>query len=456
MGAEAQMVELVIEALDRDGAGLASLGRDRYRVHGTLPGERVRVREVRRRRRRVEGQVVEVLQPAPQRVEAPCPHYGPCGGCSLQHLAYDGQLAFKGRQVQEALARAGVEGPIAPVLGMEEPWGYRNKLELTFGRASDGTPFLGFHRRGRWQEVVPARGCLLAPGGLLAAVPIVERWAAAQGLEPYDPRTHAGFLRALILREGRATGQRMVALVTSPAPELPDQEGLVAALRQGVAGLASLLWVVDDSPSDALTVSQVHRLWGKEAIEEELGGRRYRIGVESFFQTNTQQAERLLATALALAEPGPADRVLDLFCGVGTFSLPLAERAAQVIGIEWVEEAVEHARRLAREAGLTNVRFLAGPVRLLLPEAVAQLGGVELILLDLSRSGAGGKVMRKIGRARPQRVVYVSCNPQTLGDDLTHLLPFGYRVSQVQPLDLFPHTPHVETVVRLDRIEAAG
>lgn len=452
MGEETQVVELRIEGLDREGTGLASLGLDRFRVPGALPGERVQVREVRRRRHRVEGQVVEVLEPAPQRVAPACPHYGPCGGCSLQHLSYPGQLAFKGQRVAQALAKAGVDTPVAPVIGMEVPWGYRNKLDLTFGRSPSGAPFLGFHRRGRWQEIVPTSDCLLAPRELLAAVPIVEGWAAAQGLKPYDSRSHTGFLRYLILREGRATGQRMVALVTAASPDLPGASELEAALRQGVPGLASLLWVVDETLSDALKVGRVHRLWGEEAIEEELGGRRYQVGVESFFQTNTEQAERLLATALAMADPDRSDRALDLFCGVGTFSLPLARRAGQVVGIEWVEEAVAHARRLAQAAGFSNTRFLAGPVRLLLPEAVAEMGGVDLILLDPPRSGAGGKVMRKIGRAAPRRVVYVSCNPETLGDDLIHLLPFGYRVSQVQPLDLFPQTPHVETVVRIDRL----
>lgn len=445
-----RVMDLQIEELDREGMGLAFRERDRIRVAGALPGERVTAEELRRRRHQVEGRLLEVIEPSPDRVAAPCPHYGECGGCTLQHQAYPAQLAFKRRRVEESLARAGVPVPVPPVLGMAEPWGYRNKIDLTFGSIS-GRTRAGFHRRGRWREIVPAEGCLIAPRELMLAVPAVETWAQTQGLPPYDPASHQGFLRYLLLREGRATGQRMIALVTTGAEELPGAPELQEAVLRAVPGLHSLLWVVDESPADAMKVQRVEVLWGQEAIEEELGGFRFRIGVESFFQTNSLQARRLLATALEMTDPAPTDRVLDLYCGVGTFSLALARQARQVMGIEWVEEAIESGRRLAEAHGLSNVAFMAGPVRLLLPEAAARLGGVDLVLLDPPRSGAGGKVMRKIGRAEPRRVVYVSCNPETLADDLVHLLPFGYRVSRVQALDLFPHTPHVETVVRLDR-----
>ncbi|BAS26647.1 23S rRNA (uracil(1939)-C(5))-methyltransferase RlmD [Limnochorda pilosa] len=446
-----QVMDLRIEGLDAEGVGLASRGADRVRIPGALPGERVEAIPARRHRHRVEGRLLRVLEPAPERVAAPCPHYGECGGCSLQHLDYPAQLAFKRRRVKEALARAGVTVDVPSVIGMEEPWGYRNKVDLSFGHDPSRGVRLGFHRRGRWHEVVPAAGCLIAPPELLAAVRAVEGWALAHGLDAYDPRTHTGFLRTLLLREGRATGQRMVALVTAGAEALPGAGALREAVARVVPGLRSLLWVVNEAPSDALKVDRVQVLWGEEAIEEELGGLRYPVAVESFFQTNTLQARRLLATVLELAKAAPTDGVLDLFCGVGTFALALSPRVRNVVGIEWVEEAVQSARRLAEAAGFSNARFLAGPVRLLLPEAAAGLGGVDLVLLDPPRSGAGGKVMRKIGRAAPRRVVYVSCNPQTLGEDLVHLLPFGYRVNQVRALDLFPHTPHVETVVRLER-----
>lgn len=443
-----QELELRVDRLSYGGRGVARADGYVVFVPYTAPGDRVRARLVRVKRSFGEAEPVEVLEPSPDRTDPPCPYFGRCGGCTWQHLRYETQLAAKEQIVRESLERLGGlrDVPVRPILPAPQPFGYRNKMEFAFHPEAT----LGLHLRGHFDRVLEIEECLLPSPVASAILRDVKAFVRERGLPCYDPRTRQGLLRHLVYREGVRTGQVMVAVVTAPA-DFPEGPELARRLAERHPQVRGVLWAQSGSLSDAVVVDRLEVLWGEATIEEELGGLHFRIGLETFFQTNTVQADRMLQVALEMSEPAPHHRVVDLYCGVGTFTLALARHAGFVWGVEVVPEAVQAARENAARAGIANVEFVQGEVRKVLPELVARTGPPDLVVLDPPRSGAGGKVMRKVGRASPRRVLYVSCNPTTLAPDLKELLPFGYVVRVVQPVDLFPQTYHVETLVVLDR-----
>jgi 23S rRNA (uracil1939-C5)-methyltransferase len=309
---------------------------------------------------------------------------------------------------------------------------------------------LGLHRRGDWNRLVPVQTCLLQSPISAALVRDVRAYAVQAGLTPYDPRTRAGFLRSLVIREGRGTGDRLVGLTTGEGAF--DAADFVRAVRGAAPDLTGIVRGLVAGTSDGAPVTSVEVLDGRGYLEEQLAGLRFRVGLDTFFQTNTAQAERMVEYVIARAQPVAGRFVVDLYCGVGTFSLALAAAGAQVVGIELSWTSIEAARQNAVWTHLGSAEFIAGDVRAVLPAVVAGREVPEVVVLDPPRAGAGGKVMRKIGRTGARRVIYVSCNPTTLAPDLRELLPFGYRLVDVQPFDLFPQTYHVETVAVLDRL----
>lgn len=427
----------------------------------TIPGERVRVVLPKRWRRGKgrEARLLEVVERHPARIEPRCVHFSRCGGCVWQHVDYQEQLAAKERSVKACFEAAGLDADIVkPVLGMEEPWHYRNKMEFTF--SPEGR--LGLHAPGDFRTVIPLEACFIAGEEIVEAARTVAEWASAFGLRGYDKQRHEGLLRHLMVRQSLATKELMVALFATETPDavaetVPEAvEALKVRLRERCPSLQSLLWIVNRGLADKTDVEEMFCLDGREFIWDELCGFRYRLKPQTFFQVNPVQAERLVAIALDQGQPQPDERMIDLFCGVGTFSLPFARRTKEVIGIEIVEASVEAARQNAADNGVTNARFIAADARRGLDEVLRDHPGVDLLLLDPPRSGAGGRVMRKIGRARPKRVVYVSCNPATLAEDCAVLLPFGYQLVEAQPVDMFPHTAHVECVALMVRKGASS
>ena len=417
-------------------------------VADTAPGDRVRARLWRVRSAYAEADLVEVQTPSEARTAPPCPHFGPCGGCVWQHLAYGAQLAAKESIVRESLAHLGGLRDLAvgPILPMADPWYYRNKMEFAF----HPTSMLGLHRRGEFDQVVPISACRLQSPTTNEILGIVRDWAIASGLSRYDARAHTGLLRQVVIREGKRTGEIMVGLITA-APEVPGTEILARRLITSIPGIASVVHGVNPGPSDGLPLAAVSLLAGRPYITEGLAGFRFRIGLETFFQPNTVQAERLVELVDAAA-PGRGDEVVfDLYCGGGTFSLPLARRARLVCGVEIVAPAIEAAGANAALNGVANVEFVAGDVRRRLPELVRRVGAPQLVVLDPPRSGGGSRVMQKIVATGAPRIVYISCNPTTLAPDLGELVHGGYAIRMVQPVDLFPHTYHVECVVLLER-----
>lgn len=438
-------LELTIDALAYGGNGVAR--RDGYVVFaaGGIPGDRVRAVVTKRKRSYAEARVVEIVEPSPDRIEPVADH----PGAPWQVLSYERQLQIKSEQVADALRRIGGLDDFAlePIVPAVQTWRYRNKVEYSFGASQAGL-VCGFHAPGRWDEIVAVDDCLLVSEAANAVRERIVGWCRAAGLAPYDRRAGTGMLRNLVVREGRRTGQLQARLVTG-AGRL-DRDSLVQAVAG--AGLAGLLWTRLDSVAETTRGGVTELLAGTERFDEVIGGMRFEISAEAFFQTNTEMAERLYQLAVEYAAPTGFERLYDLFCGIGTIGLLASPQVAEVWGLELVEEAIADAIANARANEIDNAHFFAGDVRLALRELVARAGRPDVLIVDPPRAGLSQKVVRRMIEAGPSRIVYVSCNPTTLAPNAAQLVADGgYRLQRVRPVDMFPQTPHIECVAELAR-----
>jgi 23S rRNA (uracil1939-C5)-methyltransferase len=427
---------LQVDSLAQGGRGVARADGYVVFVSGGLPGDRVRARLTKAKRGFAEATAVELIDAAPDRIPDRCRHQGePCPGAPWQGLPYDRQLDEKARQVDEALRRlGGLDGfELDPIVPAVEQWRYRNKLEYSFGER-DGRLVLGFHRRGSWSEVIDAEDCQLASTRNNAARNEIRDWARTEGIPAHNARDGSGVLRNLVVREGRRTGQVQTRLVTAAAsftkPPV-DLHTVVEGPSGGTAGPTGVL--------------------GREFLEEELGGHSFRISHSAFFQTNTEMAERLCELAAEAAALRGTERVFDLYCGIGTIGISLAGRAGEVWGVETVGEAIADAEHNARQNGIDNARFVAENVRLGVRPLLEEAGKPDVVVVDPPRAGLSKKIVRRVIECGAPRIVYVSCNPTTLAPNAAQLTEAGYRLRRVTPVDMFPHTPHVECVAVLEQ-----
>jgi 23S rRNA (uracil1939-C5)-methyltransferase len=444
-----QELELTIDSLAYGGNGVARLNGFVVFVRRGLPGDRVRARITKVKRSHAEATAVEVVEPGAPRVDAPCRHYPECGGCRFQDLAYEAQLEAKSRQVVDALERIGkLPGvQVEPAIPAESIFHYRNKLEYSFTQTEAGVG-LGFHRAGRWDEVLDIERCWLTTDLGNAIRNRVRDWANEQALVAYDQETQEGHLRHLVVREGRNTGQALVVLVTAPGDL--DAESLVATVR-AFPEVRSIHWAINDTPAE-VTNLPTRLLWGDDAIEEEILGLRFRVRPNAFMQTNTEMCERLYGLAREYAALSGEETVYDLYCGAGTIGLSLARDALTVWGIDSSEESIACAVENAELNGLPNAAFFAGEVGADVEELLERAGRPDLVVVDPPRAGLAGKSLRRVAGLEAPRLVYVSCNPTTLAGNAKELVgEFGYRLERVRPVDMFPHTPHVESVAVFTR-----
>jgi 23S rRNA (uracil1939-C5)-methyltransferase len=434
-------LDLRIDALAFGGNGVARADGYVVFVQGAVPGDRVRAVLTKRKKAYGEARTIELLEPSPDRIEPVADH----PGAPWQVLPYERQLVVKAEQVGDALRRIGkLDGfELEPIVPAVEQWRYRNKLEYSFGSGPEGELVCGFHAPGSWETILHLEDCLLASerGNELRRAMLA--WCRSQGLEAYDRRSQTGFLRNLVVREGRRTGQFQMRLVTSEG-EL-DTDALRAAIQ-----VHSLLWTqvpgvaeVSSGPTEIVD--------GSPTFDEELGDLSVRISPDAFFQTNTEMAERLYGVAAGYAALQGWERVYDLFCGIGTIGLSLAPRAGELFGVEIVEEAVADAIENARLNNVANAQFFAGDVRTAMRELVERAGRPDVLVVDPPRAGLSQKVVRRIIEAAPRRIVYVSCNPTTLAPNAAQLVEAGYALRRVRPVDMFPQTPHIECVALLER-----
>jgi 23S rRNA (uracil1939-C5)-methyltransferase len=437
-------LELTIDRLAYGGAGVArtETGYVVF-VRGAVPGDRVRARIGKSKRSWAEAELVELLEPSPERIEPVAPH----PGAPWQVLPYERQLEEKEFQVRDALSRIGgfEEPPVEPIIPAEQRLRYRNKLEYSFGMDESGELVLGFHRPGRFDLIDDVEDDILASERINEVREAVKAWCREEGLTAWDRETQTGVLRNLVVREGRRSGQVQARVVTSPGSEFRVVE-LAAATP-----VDSFLWTRAEGVAETTRGGDTQVIKGPAVLEEELSGLRFRISPDAFFQTNTEMAERLYREAAGLAALSGREKVLDLFCGIGTIALVLALDAGEVWGVELVEEAVRDAIENAKLNGIDNTKFFAGDVRLVMRELLEQSGSPDVIVVDPPRAGLSQKVVRRIIEAEAQRIVYVSCNPTTLAPNARQLVDDGYTLKTVRPVDMFPQTPHIECVALFER-----
>ncbi len=465
------IVELGVDAVAFEGKSIARLDGFVIFVRGGVPGDTVRARVAVAKKSFAEADIVEVLRPSALRTTPRCRYFGPCGGCRWQHVTYDAQLGFKRQHVVDALERIGgfIGLVVKPALGAPEPFFYRNKMEFSFGdrwltgeemaAAADGkgqrgpeTPFaLGLHIPGRYDRVLDLHECWLQSETSARIVNEVRSFCLESNIPVYSTETGQGYLRNLVIREGKRTGDRMVNLVTRD--DRPAIMRLISArLLAAVPAITTIVNNITERKSQVAFGDAERVYHGSGTITERIGTRTYRISANSFFQTNTGQAEVLYDAARRMAALEPGDVVYDLYSGTGTIALHVADRVRTVIGIESVDHAVRDANINAELNGVTNCTFLTGDLKDTLSGSpgAAILPRPDVVITDPPRAGMHAKVLKELRALHARRIVYVSCNPGTQARDLKTLCEDGmYAIEEIQPVDMFPHTYHVENVVAL-------
>ena len=451
-----QILTLRIERLSSDGSGVAhSADGEAVFVPGTASGDEARVRIVKDCGRYAFGILDELLTPSPDRIPVDCPVAGPCGGCSLRHLDYAAELRAKQESVLDAFRRiGGLEVPVLDILPSPEVDRYRNKVQFPVGVDKNCVPCIGFYA-GRTHRIVPCPDCKLQPGVLNEIGNALCAFFAQQGIRPYDEQSGKGLVRHIFLRRGAHSGQIMVCLVCTRT-KLPHAEQLCTALRGQFPAISTILLNVNAKNTNVILGSENHILYGPGYIEDTLCGVPVRLGPLSFYQVNTLAAERLYGVAAQYAQLTPDDTLLDLYCGMGTIGLSMAEQCRELIGVEIVPEAIESAKANAArmgEAVAAKSRFFCADAGQAATQLAAEGLHPDIVMLDPPRKGCDEATLSAVVRMAPRRVVYVSCNPATAARDAAWLEKNGYHTEKVQPVDLFPRTKHCETVVLLSKGE---
>jgi len=455
--APGEIVTADIHGLGHTGEGVGRT-QDGYTlfIDGALPDERVRAEVTYVKKQYGYARLLEILQPSPDRVTPPCPLFDECGGCQLQHLSYGGQLRRKRQMVIDAFERigklqvAGSSGQadgivVHPTIGMGEPWRYRNKAQVPIGER-DGRLIGGFYAQGT-HRIIDMEACLIQHEAGDAVVSAVKRIAGELGIRAYDEERHRGLLRHVVVKVGFRTGEIMVVLVTN-GEDIPHRDELVALIREEVPGVKSIVQNINTARTNVIFGERTRVLWGEEYIHDYIGDIRFAISARSFFQVNPVQTEVLYGKALEYARLTGRETVIDAYCGIGTISLFLARHAEQVYGVEIVPDAIADAKRNAELNDLSHkVTFAVGKAEEVIPAWAEQGVRADVIVVDPPRKGCDPALLATMADMRPERIVYVSCNPATLARDLRILEDAGYRTVEATPVDMFPHSVHVECIV---------
>ena len=459
---------VTIEDMGEDGAGIGKTDGYTWFIKDALIGDVIQASVMKMKKNYGFARLVKILEPAPGRVEARCPVARACGGCQLQELDYREQLRFKERKVYNHLKRiggmdrlflpedrekaAGVPNAVVmePIIGMEDPWRYRNKAQYPVGLGKDGQPAAGFYA-GRTHSLIPAPGldCLLGCQENKELLKIILDFMKEYKIPPYDEAAHQGLVRHVLLRKGFSSGGLMVCLVID-GEELPHGRELAERLR--AAGVSSVSYSVNMERTNVIMGTRIVNLYGPGYITDTIGDIEYRISPLSFYQVNPVQTEKLYGTALEFADLSGGETVWDLYCGIGTILAFLAKKAGKVYGVEIIPQAIEDARENARRNGIENVEFFVGKAEEVLPEQYERNHvRADVIVVDPPRKGCDPVCLETILKMAPERVVYVSCDSATLARDVKFLEENGYRATRVRPVDMFPMGGHVETVCLLSK-----
>ena len=444
-----------IEDMSEDGAGIGKLDGYIWFIKDAVIGDVVRARAMKMKKNYGFARLMEILTPSEARVEPKCPVARQCGGCQLQAMSYEEQLKFKERKVKNHLLRIGKfkedEIHMLPIMGMKEPWRYRNKAQFPFGLDKNGNIVAGFYA-GRTHDIIECEDCLLGVEENKDILGIIKGFMRVHGIRPYDETTHKGLVRHALIRKGFHSGEIMVCLVIN-GKDIPAKEQLVEELCQ-VKGMTSISYSINQEKTNVIMGKEIVNLYGPGYITDNIGNVTYQISPLSFYQVNPVQTEKLYGTALEYAGLTGNETVWDLYCGIGTISLFLAQNAKKVYGVEIVPQAIEDARRNAALNNITNAEFFTGKAEEVLPEQYEKNKVyADVIVVDPPRKGCDQVCLDTILKMAPKRVVYVSCDSSTLARDLRYLADGGYEVEKVRCCDMFGQSCHVETVVLLSKLK---
>ncbi|WP_053217279.1 23S rRNA (uracil(1939)-C(5))-methyltransferase RlmD [Virgibacillus senegalensis] len=444
-----QTIELSFHDLTHEGAGVGKIEGYPLFVPYALPGETAEVKVVKVNKNFGFGKLLDIKEVSPERVEPPCDVYVQCGGCQLQHMSYAMQLEMKQNQVKNALRKiAHLEDvPVHPVLGMEDPWRYRNKVQIPVGER-DGELITGFYQKRSHKIIEGMDRCVIQDEVNDRMVEVVRRMADRLGISAYDEEHDRGVLRHIMVRTGQETGETMIVLITR-TEKLPHQEELVKEIHETYPHVKSIVHNVNKKKTNVIFGKDTKVLWGNEYIYDNIGDIQFAISARSFYQVNPPQTKRLYDTALEYAALTGGETVVDAYCGIGTISLFLAQKAKKVYGVEIVPEAISDAKKNAKLNHIENAEFYVGEAEKVMPWWTAQGLRPDVIVVDPPRKGCDEDLLEAMITMKPERIVYVSCNPSTLARDLRILEDGGYETKQVQPVDMFPQTGHIEAVAEI-------
>lgn len=443
--------EIHINDVEFPGYGVGEFEDKKVYIKNTLPGETVKARITKNRREYAEGKLVEIIEDADYKIDAECPHFYECGGCSHQFISYDKQLELKEKGVKKLFDEAEISGfEYLGINSSPDVFEYRNKMEFTFGDYEKGGELsLGMHIKGKSFGIITVDNCKLVDEDYRKVLKITVEYFRSKGLSHYRVLSHEGFLRNLVIREGKNTGELIVNIVTTSQLEFDFTEYVQIIKNSQFKGkLVGIIHTVNDSLSDVVQEDKMNILYGKDYIIEDLLGLKFKITPFSFFQTNSHGAEKLYSIVRDFLGDVSSKVVFDLYCGTGTIGQIVAPKAEKVIGVELIEEAVEAANENAKLNGLSNCKFIAGDVAKVIGEIKDK---PDVIILDPPRAGVHPIALKYVVDFNAPDIIYVSCNPKTLVNDLKFLTENGYKIEKVTLMDMFPHTPHVECVVGIRR-----
>ncbi|KUJ90359.1 MAG: TrmA family RNA methyltransferase [Thermoanaerobacter thermocopriae] len=437
--------EVYIDNMAHEGQGVGRIEGVAVFVEGALTGERVVAQIDKISKNYVIGHVVEILEKSRDRVEPLCPYADKCGGCSLQHLSYEGQLKYKTQKVKDNLERIGkVYTRVHDTIGMEKPQRYRNKAQFPVGMVEGKAAVTGFYAP-RSHDIVPVESCMIQDEVSDYIARTIRNWIKKYNVSVYDEKAGKGLIRHIVTRVGFKTGEVMVILVVN-GKHIPYKEQLIDALKKEINGLKSVVLNINTKRTNVIMGEDNITIYGSDNIIDYIKDIKFEISPLSFFQVNPVQTEVLYGKALEYADLKGDETVIDVYCGIGTISLFAAQKAAFVYGIEAVHQAVEDAKRNAYINGIKNVEFISGDAEKVMPELVDKGVKADVVIIDPPRKGCDTSVLEAVIKMNPKKIVYVSCNPSTLARDLRYLEDNGYKTMEVQPVDMFPYTYHVESV----------
>ncbi|MPM65742.1 23S rRNA (uracil-C(5))-methyltransferase RlmCD [bioreactor metagenome] len=441
---------VTVDSYGHEGEGVAKIEGYTVFIEGALKGEVVKVKLIKVNKNYGIGKLLEVLEPSEKRVEPICGTYKRCGGCNLQHYSYEEQLNFKTERVKNVISRIGKleDVVIHNTLGMENPYNYRNKVQLPVGATGEEI-LVGFYAP-RSHDIINMDKCYIQDEVGDKVIALTKQWMKKFKISAYDEKSHSGIVRHIMVRKGFKTGEIMVVLVTR-SEDLPHKQEFVDLIKENIVGVVSIIQNINKEKTNVILGLQSLSLWGQDHISDYIGEFKFNISPLSFFQVNPVQTEVLYGKALEYTRLTGEEIVFDAYCGTGTISLFLSKKAKKVYGVEVIPQAIENAKENAGANGITNAEFIVGKSEEEIPTLIAQGIKADVVVVDPPRKGCEEALLKALVEIKPKRIVYVSCDPATLARDLGVLDGLGYKTLEIQPVDMFPQTAHVECVALIEK-----